>query len=138
MFLTEEDYKVVIGQSSLGVSTQEDPRTRERAEKQALEEIAGYLRPRYDIERIFSAEGESRNSHLVMIACDIALYHLCSSVNQRMGMDIRKERYDKAIKWLEGVCKGTIVPDLPLAISEDGRSSSPIRYGSEPRNKNTW
>ena len=68
MFLTEEDYKVVIGQSSLGVSTQEDPRTRERAEKQALEEIAGYLRPRYDIERIFSAEGESRNSHLVMIA----------------------------------------------------------------------
>ena len=138
MFVTDQDYKVVIGTTALSVITQADADNRARAESEAVEEISGYLRPKYDVAAIFAATGTSRNAHLVMITCDVALYHLCSSIGQKMGSEVRKERYDRAIKWLEGVNRGSIVPDLPLATDESGESATPIHFGSEPRHKNTW
>ncbi len=137
-FLTDEDYKVVIGATALNIADQSAPANRENAEKEAIEEISGYLRPKYNVDRIFKAEGANRNSHIVMITCDIALYHLYSSVAQRMGMEIRKERYERAIKWLEGVSKGDIVPDLPLATDEDGNPANPLRWGSAKPIKSIW
>lgn len=138
MFISTEDYKVVIGGSSLDVVTQADTANRQKAEKEAIEEISGYLRPKYDVGAIFSATGRDRNDYLVMITCDVALYHLFTSINAKMGIDIRKERYERAIKWLEGVQKGTIVPDLPIAVDEHGEPANPLHFGSEKRHKNTW
>lgn len=137
-FLTNEDYKVVIGATALNIADQSTPGNRENAEKEAIEEISGYLRPKYDVEAVFAAEGAKRNSHIVMITCDIALYNLVSSTPQRMGMEIRKERYERAIKWLEGVSKGNIVPDLPLAKDEDGNPANPLRWGSATPIKSIW
>lgn len=133
MFIQDNDYKVVIGSSALSVVTQVDIDNRQKAEAEAIEEIAGYLRPRYDVDAIFSAQGDDRNSQIVMITCDIALYHLASSSSARMGMETRKERYDRAIKWLEGVQSGKIVPDLPLVTNEDGEEGQPLRYGSHKK-----
>jgi len=138
MFITIEDYKVVLNEASLGVVAQEDNANRRRAEAEAIEEISGYLRPKYDVKKIFEKEGGDRNSYLVMITVDVALFHLSSSLPGKMGYDARKERYDNAIKWLEGVQKGNIVPDLPLAVDEHGQSATPIRFGSETRHDNTW
>lgn len=138
MFLTEEDYKVVIGATALNVTTQTDSENRQRAECEAIEEISGYLRPRFDVKAIFEATGKARNPHLVMIVCDVTLFHLSSSIPQKMGMEIRKERYESAIKWLEGVRTGMIVPDLPLAMDEDGNSATPIHYGSSTPKKAIW
>lgn len=133
MFIQDNDYKVVIGSAALSVVTQADSANRANAEKEAIEEIAGYLRPQYDIETIFSAEGEERNPQIVMITCDIALYHLGASGSARMGMEMRKERYERAIKWLEGVQSGKIVPDLPMAEDESGQTGSVLLYGSHPK-----
>ena len=52
MFITEEDYKVVIGDNALKVISQVSPENRTNAEAEAREEIAGYLRPKYDILKI--------------------------------------------------------------------------------------
>lgn len=138
MFITTEDYKIVLAQSALQIIDQADSENRAHAEKCAMEEISGYLRPRYDVEKAFSMEGSLRNSQLVLVAVDISLYNLFSSLNAKMGMDIRKERYDRALLWLEGVQKGRIVPDLPLAVTPDGESATPIHTGSERPHKNTW
>ena len=35
-------------------------------------------------------------------------------------MEIRKERYERAIAWLKDVQSGVVLPDLPLALDEDG------------------
>ncbi|MCS2679776.1 hypothetical protein NXV81_04400 [Bacteroides ovatus] len=43
MFITEEDYKVVIGDNALKVISQVSPENRTNAEAEAREEIAGYL-----------------------------------------------------------------------------------------------
>ena len=139
MFITEEDYKVVIGDTALKVISQTDEANRNNAEAEAQEEISGYLRPKYDCEAIFSAEGGQRNRQIVMYVCDIALYHMVSAMPQKMGSEIRKERYDRAIKWLEGVQAGKIVPDLPLAVNEEGNpTGESILYSSQPKLRHNW
>ena len=115
MFVTDEDYRVVIGEMALKVVSQTSPEIRAGAEREAMEEIAGYLRPVYDTEATFKAEGDNRNRLIVMYACDIALYHMTAAMPQKMGSEIRKERYERAIKWLEGVQAGKIIPALPVA-----------------------
>ena len=110
MFITDEDYKVVIGEQALKVVSQVSQENRANAETEAQEEIASYLRPKYDTDAVFSAEGQQRNKLIVMYTCDIALYHMAASTPSKMGMEIRKERYERAIKWLEGVQAGKIVP----------------------------
>ncbi|VEH14047.1 Mu-like prophage protein gp36 [Segatella oris] len=113
MFVTDEDYRVVIGEAALKVVSQTSADIRANAEREAMEEIAGYLRPVYDTEATFKAEGDNRNRLIVMYACDIALYHMTAAMPQKMGSEIRKERYERAIKWLEGVQAGKIIPRFP-------------------------
>ena len=139
MFIEEYDYQVVIGETALKVVAQANPDNLINAEAEAIEEISGYLRPKYDCGRIFSAEGEKRNRQILMYACDIALYHLASSLPNKMGMDIRKERYERAIAWLKDVQSGVVLPDLPIATDEDGGDAAPsIRYGSQPCVDNSY
>lgn len=52
MFLTENDY-IVASADALTIFSQSTPEKREKAEKMAIEEIAGYLRSRYDTGLIF-------------------------------------------------------------------------------------
>jgi len=138
-YISDNDYKVVIGEHALRVVSQVDGTVRTSAERQAIEEISSYLRPKYDTTAIFSAQHPHRNSLIVMYTCDIALYHMTASLPQKMGMEIRKERYERAIKWLEGVQAGKIVPDLPLATDEEGNPTGiPFIYGSQPPLKHNW
>ena len=139
MFITNEDYKVVIGDQALKVVSQVSQENRANAETEAMEEIAGYLRPKYNTKAVFSAAGTERNRLVVMYTCDIALYHMAASTPQKMGMEIRKERYERAVKWLEGVQAGKIVPDLPLAMDEYGEPVGiPMVYGCQKKLKHNW
>lgn len=138
MFIDNEDYKVVIGDAALKVVSQSSPENIANAEAEAIEEISGYLRPVYDTEAIFAASGNDRNRLIVMYTADIVLYHLTASQPQKMGSEIRKERYERAVKWLEGVQAGRIVPDLPLAKSDDGGSGFGTSYHSFPKLRHDW
>lgn len=145
MFIQDKDYKVVIGDNALKVISQVSTDNRHNAETEAVEEISGYLRPKYDTGRIFAteppADGETdkRNRLVVMVTCDIALYHMSASMPQKMGAEVRKERYERAIKWLEGVQTGKIVPDLPTVNGDDGEpANTGIVYGSQKKLRNNW
>lgn len=139
MFITEEDYKVVIGDMALKVISQVSAENRTNAEAEAREEISGYLRPKYDCEAVFTAEGDGRNRLIVMYTCDVALYHMSASQPQKMGAEIREERYKRAIEWLKGVQSGNIIPDLPLAVDEDGEPSGGLlAYSSQKPLRNNW
>lgn len=139
MFITEEDYRVVIGEAALKTVSQASADIRSAAEAEAIEEMSGYLRPTYDTERIFAAEGAERSRLMVMYAADIALYHMVSAMPQKMGSEVRRERYERAIKWLEGVQAGKIVPDLPLTEDEDGLpSGGTLICHSQPPLRHNW
>lgn len=139
MEISEQDYRTVIGESALAIVSQASAEVRQSAERMAEEEMAGYLRPRYDVAAVFGTEGEGRNPLVVMYLCDIALYNMAASLPQKMGMDVRQMRYERAIGWLEEVSKGNIVPGLPVAVGDDGESVAlTTRWGSERRQGNMW
>ncbi len=138
MFVTDEDYSVVVGEDALKVISRASAENRANAELEAVEEISGYLRPVYDCKAVFSATGDDRNRLIVMYTADIALYHMVASLPQKMGIEIRKERYERAIEWLEGVQSGKIVPDLPTVTEDDGPVSNSIIYHSAPRLRHDW
>ncbi len=138
MFITDEDYAVVIGEDALKITSRSSEKNRANAVIEAIEEVSGYLRPVYDCKAIFSAEGDARNMLIVMRTADIALYNLASSLPQKMGIEIRKERYERAIKWLEGVKSGDITPDLPLVEDKNDPVSFGTVYHSEPRLRHNW
>lgn len=143
-FINDNDYRVVIGETALKVISQVSEEVRNAAERQAQAEIAGYLNPKYDTDKIFYSDGDmgDRQPLIVMYTCDIALYHMSASLPGKMGTEIRKERYERAIKWLEGVANGKIVPTgLPLATVITSAGERPIgstRYSSDKKQRNTW
>ena len=110
MFLAEEDY-IVASNVALNVLQQCSEEKRETAERMAIEEVSGYLRSRYDVKKIFAATGSERN-----------------------------ERYELALKWLEGVQAGKIIPDLPTVTGEDGEEdvNNPVKWGSGIQNTYIW
>lgn len=138
-FITQEDFKIVVGEAAFNVITQASLENRNNAVREAQEEISSYLRPKYDCKAIFEAKDNQRNSQIVMIACDIALYHMVSSQPSKMGAEIRKERYDRAIQWLAGVQAGKIIPALPLVTNESGEPTAILfSLSSQTKQRNNW
>lgn len=140
MFLTNQDYEVVVGKTAMDVISRCSETVKANAEAEAQEEIACYLRPDYDADALFAAEYGARNPKIVQIAVDIALYHMASSLPQKMGMDIRKERYDAALDWLKGVRAGNLVPDLARPEEGDGGAASGAGtiYITEKKLRHNW
>lgn len=136
MFLTVEDYRSVCDDFEFEQITH-TPETREAAETAAMEQIASYLRGRYDIERAFAQQGECRNAMLVQCAVNIALWLMVHRLPQSMGHERRECLYNDAVKWLRDVQASKASPDLPLYISSDGSTDShnPIRSGCMPPNR---
>ena len=131
MFLSELDYRTVCDEEELDVLTRSDTTTREKAERAAMEEVASYLRSRYDVNQAFAAEGDERNPMLVQVTVNITLYYLVHWLPQLLASEGRQELYDNAIAWLTKVSKGGATPDLPTYTGENGEKdiSNPMRYG---------
>lgn len=130
-FLTIDDFKAVCDTQTLTVINQNDTANLDRAENYAIEEVASYLRTRYDTSAAFSTAGASRNNFLVMIVADVCLYHLVAWLPKRIGFEIREARYKQAIDWLKDVQSGKATPDLPTPTdpATGEASSQPVRYG---------
>lgn len=134
MFITREELKSVAYQYQIDQILNEDESIAEMAMLAAVEEMKSYLANRYNCNAIFNATNTDRNQLVVEICKDIALWHIIRLSNVDMLYDRVKERYDRAIDWLDKVAKGSISPNLPLATNEAGEDlGTPIRYGSMPR-----
>ena len=139
MFITEEDY-IQVGAEALKIMQQSSEANRLAAEKRALARIASALRGRYDIEKAFSATDDGRDLELVGCAVDIALWHMVAALPQRMGSEVREERYKAALDYLKDIQAGRVTPDIPLLTGPDGEEdyNNPVRYGSEQKNYYIW
>lgn len=136
MFLTLDDYSSVCDDYEFKQITEKED-VRLKAEAAAMEEIASYLRSRYDIDRAFAAVGSCRNAMLVQVAVNISLWLMVHRLPQNMGHERRECLYNDAVKWLRDVQSSKASPDLPLYISPDGNTDTrnPVRSGSMPPNR---
>lgn len=136
-FITTEDYNASIHQEILDAVIRSDSTIIEVVEDRAIAEMRGYMSRRYDCDKVFSAEGKERNELVLMMAIDIAIYHLFCIHNPRMMPEIRVERYERAIKWLEGIRKGDITVDgLPEVESEVMDTASQFQIRSNRKRNN--
>lgn len=98
----------------------------EDCEMTAISEMKSYLNKAYDVEKIFTAEGKARHPLILMMAKDIATYHIFCIHNPYKMSQIRKERYERAIDWLKGVARGEITIDgAPRLPEEEAAEKSP-------------
>ena len=136
-FITTEDYNASIHQEILDAVIRSDSTIIEVVEDRAIAEMRGYMSRRYNCDKIFNATGDERHQLVLMMAIDIAIYHLFCIHNPRMMSEVRVERYERAIKWLEGVRKGDITVDgLPEVTVEVKDASSQFQIRSNRKRNN--
>ena len=140
MFIEEEDYRTVCSPRELEVLQQANTPTRLRAERVAMEEVASYLRMRYDIDRAYAATGNERNAHLVQLCVTVTLYYLVQWLPQKMASAHRTEQYERAIEWLRLAQAGKVTASLPLAGESNtpGQNSFPCMAGGMKKQTYDW
>jgi len=107
-FISQEDYNASIHSDILEAVTRGDQRTVETCQNRAIQEMRGYMSARYDCDAIFSATGEERIDLVVMYCLDIAIYHILSGHNPQKLTQVRKDRFEDAKLWMQGVRDGII------------------------------
>ena len=136
-FSNPEDYDASIHREILGSLTRDDESIVEICEDRAIAEMRGYLSARYDVDAIFSAEGDARNQLVLMMAIDIAVYHIFSIHNPQKMSQIRKDRYERAVEWLKQVAAFKITIDgAPKLPEEEQKQNSPWLMSSNPKRTN--
>lgn len=131
MFLHIEELRTVIYDYQLSEIVEDDNTIIEMAIAAAIEEVKSYLCTRYDTDKTFSAEGSNRNPLILEVTKDVALWQIIRLSNPDILFERVKDRYDRAIEWLDKVARGLISPTLPAIQDEQsGGDASPIKWGS--------
>ena len=139
-FITEDDYTVLIRTEIKDILLENYSDTKlKTAENMGIAQVKKRLAGRYDVAKIFSQVGDDRDSYIVMIALDCALYHLYTATVPNKIPTIRSERYQDALDWLKSVARGEEDTDLPVLIDEEGNGMIGIKITSKyPPSNNKW
>ncbi|HMP93208.1 MAG TPA: DUF1320 family protein, partial [Phnomibacter sp.] len=87
---------------------------------------------------ILAATGTQRNALLLEQGKTIALWYLIRLCNVDMLYEHARERYDRAIAWLDKLATGQVTLNLPLlqpggGIGDEDSGSLPFRMGGRKK-----
>lgn len=133
-FITIDDYDASIHRDILDSLLRQDAETDstvvEICEDRAVSEMRCYLSKFYDCDAIFSQSGDDRHPLILMMAIDIAVYHIFCIHNPYKMSQMRKDRYDRAVEWLKAVAKGDVTIDgAPRLPQDEQAANSPWQIG---------
>ena len=134
-FITPEELRTHLYKENVEVIDREDTTILVAAIDAAVEETYGYLGA-YDRTKIFGAEGKDRNALLLLFVKDMAVWHFINLCNAGTELELRQDRYDRAVSWLRQVQKGDVKPNLPIVDNNgDGKPDGAGEYlfGSNPK-----
>jgi len=131
MFIQPNELKTVAYEYQLQQIVDNDNTIIATAIDAAIQEAESYLAVGYDCEKIFSAVGKKRNTLIVELIKDIALYKIVRLSNVDMLYENIEKRYDRTIKYLERVASGKLAPKLPLKTNTAGTPQTRFRFGSK-------
>ena len=135
-FLQKTDYNASIHTEILDSLIRSDEGLIEICEDRAILEMTSELSGRYDCEQLFAARGDERNQLVMMMAMDIAIYHMFSIHNPQKISAVRVERYRRATEWLKAVRAGkTGIPGAPPADTP-GTAAGNYFMKSNPKRNN--
>ena len=149
MFLEEKDLDSTIYEYQLEAITEGNEQIILEALMTAEEEVRSYLslnnkrqkydgRLIYDVDKILSAKGTDRNPMIKNTMISIAKWHIVDLCNVDVIYEHAKERYDRAVTWLNKLSKGEITLNtLPVIENNptetDDDSTAPFAYGSREK-----
>ena len=120
MYLTPEELKSHMYAHIVEEITEGDEQIVLQAIEAAVEEVRSYLRLVLENTKI------------------VTVWNLIKLSNVETIYEIWKERYDRVIKYLEGVAAGTRTPSLPLLTDEKGEVRIKMRCGSNPKFRHSF
>ena len=88
--------------------------------------------------KIFGTEGDERNALLLIFVKDIAVWHFINLCNAGTDLQLRQDRYERAVAWLKSVQRSEIKPNLPVMEDADGDgkpdpAAGEYIFGSNPK-----
>lgn len=99
-------------------------------------EAQGYL-SRYDTDTLFALAGDNRDKSLVMYICDIAAWHFIALANANVDLELRRTRYEDAMRALRDIQSGKIVKkNWPLPETEE--ESLYFHISSQEKRPTRW
>lgn len=147
MYLKPDEVKTHLYNGVVDEISRADNTILKSAIAAAIEEARGYLTA-YDVNLIFNPANtgieedndylDDRNPILLLYVKDIAVWHYIQLSNPAVEMQLRLERYEKAISWLDKVQSGKINPNLPYPVVDPpAQADNYIKWGSNyKRNSN--
>ena len=152
MYLQIEDLKNNIYNYQVEQITQGDESIVLQALDTAEQEVKSYFyinqkkefldgRKIYDVDKTFSAKGNDRNALLVSLCLSVAKWYIVDLCNADIIYQHAKERYDRAIEYLQKINKGEVslgnIPTLQDTNQDSQQKENihnkPFSFGS--RNK---
>jgi len=133
MFITTEELKTHLYQENIDVISRTDNTILTAAIDGAVQEAKGYLGD-YDRAVIFAATGIDRHALLLIFVKDMAVWHFINLCNAGSDLQLRQDRYTRAVDWFKSVQRGDVAPDLPKLKDDQGENvTEGIKYGSNTK-----
>ena len=138
MYLVQTDIEKGIYPEILNVLSR-NPENIANAIAEAMSEVAAYLNARYNITAEYAATGTSRNTMIVKLVRDIALYN-CYNISNPVNMpESRVQKYKDTISFLKDVqSEKASIEGLTRLDSSTGTGSSYIRFGGNKKRNNNY
>ncbi len=138
MYLQQSDIEKGIYPEVLNVLSR-NPENIANAIAEAMSEVASYLNSRYNIAEEYIKTGTSRNTMIIKLVRDIALYN-CYNISNPVNMpESRVQKYKDTISYLKDVqAEKASIEGLIRLDSSSGTGSSYIRFGGNKKRNNSY
>lgn len=136
MYLSPNEINTHLGVEQIEAISDGDETMLTAAIDAAIAEAKGYLKA-YDIAAELSKSANERNALLVIFIKDIAVWHFVNICHVNTSLDLRQDRYERAVSWLKAVQKGEVLPDFPKLETSDGEANNlPYKVTSNQKRTN--
>jgi len=135
MYIATDELTTHLGVEQIEAISDGDSTMLQAAIDAAVAEAKSYLKA-YDIEAELAKAGTSRNALLIIFIKDIAVWHFVNICHVNTSMELRQDRYERAVSWLRAVQKCEVKPDLPELPA--GEQAAIISFSSNKKRNNHY
>lgn len=118
MYITTDEITTHLGAEQIEAISDGDSTMLQAAIDAAIVEAKSYLSA-FDISSEFAKTYTARNPLLIIFIKDIAVWHFINICNVNTSLELRQDRYERAVAWLKSVQKGELIPDLAALPAAD-------------------
>ena len=141
MFLEKEELKTVAVEEIVNKIIGGDNDIVTNIVNESIALMKGYMSRFYDVEKIFSREGDERHLATLKRLKDIVIYEIYER-HTRSQNAVAARRYNEAMDWLEKLSTGELgdktLPPAQTTDPESGGQSGESRFGGNKKYESTY